>query len=80
MKRQSCFRRLRLAAAAAIAIGLTISPGSGIGNAQPTADSWTTPWAKKLGITLETTFDSSGPDAWDAKEHPLVFITSEGPG
>src|SRR5216684_2540584 len=43
-------------------------------------DGWTTPLATKLGVTLEKSFDSSGPDAWDPKKHPLVFVTTEGPG
>src|SRR5262249_40221098 len=43
-------------------------------------DSWTTPLATKLGISLEKSFDSSGPDAWDPTKHPLVFVTAEGPG
>lgn len=43
-------------------------------------DAWTTPLAEKLGVTLLEDFDSSGPDAWDPNEHPLVFITTEGPG
>jgi DNA-binding beta-propeller fold protein YncE len=43
-------------------------------------DTWTTPLATKLGVTLEKTFDSSGPDAWDPKKHPLVFVSTEGPG
>lgn len=48
--------------------------------AQAADDKWTTPLATSLGITLEKSFDSSGPDAWDPKKHPLVFVTSEGPG
>src|SRR5262249_37604142 len=44
------------------------------------ADDWATPLATKLGVTLEKSFDSSGPDAWDPKKHPLVFVTTEGPG
>lgn len=43
-------------------------------------DRWTTPLATQLGVRLETQLDSKGPDAWNPKEHPLVFITSEGPG
>ena len=43
-------------------------------------DNWTTPLATKLGVRLEAKLDSSGPDAWDPKQHPLVFITTEGPG
>lgn len=41
---------------------------------------WENEWTKKVGVTLEYTFDSSGPDAWDSAEHPLVFVTTEGPG
>lgn len=54
--------------------------GTDIARAQPASDNWSTPMARKLGVKLEKTFDSSGPDAWDPKKHPLVFITSEGPG
>ena len=43
-------------------------------------DNWTTALASKLGVRLEAQFDSGGPDAWDPKKHPLVFVTSEGPG
>lgn len=41
---------------------------------------WETEWSKKVGVSLEYSIDSSGPDAWDPTEHPLVFITTEGPG
>ena len=41
---------------------------------------WENEWTRKVGVMLEYDFDSSGPDAWDAKEHPLVFFTTEGPG
>ncbi len=43
-------------------------------------DAWTTPLATKLGVSLEKSFDSNGPDAWDPKKHPLVFFSTEGPG
>ena len=43
-------------------------------------DTWTTPLATKLGVKLTHNLDSSGPDAWDPKAHPLVFISTEGPG
>src|SRR2546428_372353 len=33
-----------------------------------------------LTVKLEAQFDWSGADAWDPKAHPLVFITTEGPG
>lgn len=41
---------------------------------------WSTPSAELAGVTLVRRFDSSGPDAWDVKKHPLVFMTTEGPG
>lgn len=41
---------------------------------------WENEWTEKVGIELEYDLDSSGPDAWDSKTHPLVFITTEGPG
>jgi mono/diheme cytochrome c family protein len=43
-------------------------------------EAWANEWSEKVNIELEYSFDSSGPDAWDAAEHPLVFITTEGPG
>ena len=43
-------------------------------------EAWATPWSEIAGVTLEYSFDSSGPDAWDSEVHPLVFITTEGPG
>jgi len=44
------------------------------------AAAWDTKWSQMLGITVLATFDSSGPDAWSAKDHPLVYVTTEGPG
>jgi len=41
---------------------------------------WENEWTELVGIELEYDLDSSGPDAWDSKEHPLVFVTTEGPG
>jgi len=41
---------------------------------------WENDWTRKVGVSLEYQFDSSGPDAWDPEDHPLVFITTEGPG
>jgi hypothetical protein len=41
---------------------------------------WENEWTEQVGIELEYDLDSSGPDAWDSEEHPLVFITTEGPG
>ena len=44
--------------------------------AQPTG--WDTPESIRGRLRLLTTYDSSGPDAWDVRVHPTVFITSEG--
>ena len=41
---------------------------------------WQTEWAERVGVELEYSFDSSGDTAWDSSKHPLVFITTEGPG
>jgi mono/diheme cytochrome c family protein len=43
-------------------------------------EAWAIQWSEKVNIELEYSFDSSGPDAWDSSQHPLVFITTEGPG
>lgn len=49
-------------------------------SARAADDGWQTPMAEKLGVSLEKRFDSSGPDGWDPYKHPLVFVTTEGPG
>jgi mono/diheme cytochrome c family protein/DNA-binding beta-propeller fold protein YncE len=46
--------------------------------AQPTG--WDNAESIRGGIKLFATYDSSGPDAWDVRAHPLVYITSEGVG
>jgi len=38
---------------------------------------WATKESERGGLYLVAQFDSSGPDAWDAAAHPLVYITSE---
>ncbi|OFW00699.1 MAG: hypothetical protein A3I61_06895 [Acidobacteria bacterium RIFCSPLOWO2_02_FULL_68_18] len=45
-------------------------------NAQPAG--WDTPESIRGRLRLLATYDSSGPDAWDVRAHPTVFITSEG--
>src|SRR5688500_225014 len=44
--------------------------------AQPTG--WDTAESIRGRIRLLATYDSSGPDAWDVRAHPLVYFTSEG--
>ena len=44
--------------------------------AQPAG--WDTAESIRGRIRLLATYDSSGPDAWDVKAHPLVYFTSEG--
>ncbi|MBI4337596.1 MAG: hypothetical protein HY683_07210 [Chloroflexi bacterium] len=46
--------------------------------AQPTG--WDTTESIRGGLGLLATYDSSGPDAWDVKAHPMVYMTSEGMG
>lgn len=41
---------------------------------------WDTKESIRGGLQLVATYDSSGPDAWDPKAHPTVFMTSEGRG
>lgn len=38
---------------------------------------WANEESERGGLHLVAQFDSSGPDAWDPAEHPLVYITSE---
>lgn len=44
------------------------------------ANSWATDEAIRGGLQLVARYDSSGPAAWDAAAHPVVFMTSEGRG
>ena len=55
-------------------------PDAGIENIENVRAEWMTDKAVQLGVGLERSFNSSGPDAWDPMEHPNVFITTEGPG
>ena len=68
-----------------VALGALCLASSALGAAPKKASerqqaNWATEWSEKVGVTLEYEFDSSGPDAWDSTAHPLVFITTEGPG
>lgn len=56
-----------------------------VGNLQPAAanaapSGWETKWSQLLGVRLLAQLDSSGPDAWNAKDHPLVYVSAQGPG
>ena len=44
------------------------------------ADTWQTPAAAAIGVTLLAQLDSSGPDVWDAAKNPVVYVTSQGTG
>lgn len=46
--------------------------------AQPSG--WDTEFSKMLGIDLIAQLDSSGPDAWSPADHPLVYVSAQGPG
>jgi len=38
---------------------------------------WATEESRRGGLHLVAQFDSSGPDAWNPADHPLIYITSE---
>ena len=46
--------------------------------AQPSG--WDTPESVRGQLTRVATYDSAGPDAWDVKASPSVYLTSEGMG
>ncbi|MBW6507897.1 MAG: hypothetical protein K0B00_14305 [Rhodobacteraceae bacterium] len=50
-----------------------ITPGPAV-----STDGWDTPESIRGGLKLLFAWDSSGPDAWDSKAHPMVYVTSEG--
>lgn len=41
---------------------------------------WETEWSELIGANLIAQLDSSGEDAWDPSEHPLVYVSAQGPG
>lgn len=47
---------------------------------EPADTGWDTEWSRAAGIELLASYDSSGEPAWDPEAHPVVFVTSEGPG
>ena len=52
--------------------GVLVDPPAG---AEPSG--WDTEESIRGGMQLVAQFDSSGEDAWDVAEHPLVYMTSE---
>jgi DNA-binding beta-propeller fold protein YncE len=50
-----------------------ITPGPAV-----STEGWDTPESIRGGLKLLYAWDSSGPDAWDSKAHPMVYVTSEG--
>jgi len=66
---------------AAIAPTMVVQAGQ-LAQAPPAAQpsGWETEEAIRGRIRLFATYDSSGPDAWDVRAHPTVFVTTEGVG
>ena len=48
----------------------------GFGEAQKAK--WENEWSEKVGVSLEYSFDSSGPDAWNPKGAPDRFLHHDG--
>lgn len=48
--------------------------------ALPLPPGWDTEFSKMLDVKLLATYDSSGPAAWNAEDHPLVYVTTNGAG
>lgn len=69
-------------AAAAITNTVVQIGPSGPATAESTATftGWQTEAAEIVGVRLIAQFDSSGEDAWSAADHPLVYISAQGPG
>ncbi len=56
-----------------------------VGELQPAPEGaapsgWETEWSQLIGANLLAQLDSSGDDAWDPAEHPLVYMSAQGPG
>ncbi len=71
--------------AATNAAGNSISAvGVNLGTLAPTpagaVDAWSTAPGRLIGVTLLAQLDSSGPDVWDPSKHPLVYMSTQGPG
>lgn len=41
---------------------------------------WDTGFSEKLDVKLIAQYDSNGDSAWDMAKHPLVYVTTNGPG
>lgn len=55
---------------------VTVVPGTPL----PLPTGWDTTFSVKLDVQLIGQYDDSGPAAWDAAAHPLVYVTTNGPG
>ena len=62
-----------MTASVAIAESPLVTPGPAV-----STDGWETPEATRGGLKLMYAWDDSGPDAWDSKAHPMVYVTSQG--
>jgi len=56
-----------------------------VGELQPAPEGapisgWETEWSQLIGANLIAQLDSSGDPAWSAADHPLVYVSAEGPG
>ncbi|PJF41566.1 MAG: hypothetical protein D6737_00975 [Chloroflexi bacterium] len=86
MTKHKLFIGLVIALLVGLAVfGSTLAQDTGPMGEEPvfqplTQEEWATEFSERLDIQLLAHFDSSGPPAWDYEEHPLVFITTEGPG
>lgn len=76
----ACVRPATKGGSAPATIVQVAQPGPGAAPAAAAPGGWQTEAAIRGGIKLLQTFDSSGPAAWDAQKHPLVYFTSNGPG
>jgi len=56
----------------------TITVPNGTPNPPPTG--WDTTFSVRLDVKNLGEYDSSGPAAWDASKHPLVYVTTNGAG
>ena len=66
-----------LAMASAGLAQTALYPGYDAAVAAAASADWTTEESRRGGLHLVAQFDSSGPDAWSAADHPMIYVTSE---